>query len=155
MILDSQGSQIEIETPKESLAQPSKYVRNDEGLFTCPHCDKVTTRQNTMFYHLKKHAGILDYKCSVPGCTKAFIQKSGLQQHMNQVHQASGPTIFTCPHEGCDHTCQMKSNMVIHIARKHSPQIPVYSGTCTGCNKTFKSATAYYYHAAACAGLAT
>lgn len=150
MILDSQDSQIEIETPKESLAQPSKYVRNDEGLFTCPHCDKVTTRQNTMFYHLKKHAGILDYKCSVPGCTKAFIQKSGLQQHMNQVHQASGPTIFTCPHEGCDHTCQMKSNMVIHIARKHSPQIPVYSGTCTGCDKTFKSATAYYYHAATC-----
>ena len=125
------------------------YNRNDAGLFTCPYCDKITTRQNTMFYHLKKHAGILDYKCSVSGCTKAFIQKSGLQQHMKQVHPSiENQPLLNCP--DCSHSCRMKPNMDIHIARKHSPHIPVYTGTCEGCKKSFKSATAYYYHAVLC-----
>ena len=137
----------------------SKYIRNESGHFTCPHCDKVTERQNTMFYHLKKHAGDLSYRCTEAGCDRAFIQKSGLQQHVAQAHpdvtDKSNPYanhMYTCLEENCDHACRMKENLMIHIARKHSPWIPAYTGSCL-CLKSFASATAYYYHATSCASL--
>ena len=134
------------------------YTKNEIGQFICPDCDKITDRQNTMFYHLKKHAGVKNYPCTESGCQKAFIQKSGLQQHMAQAHpdivDANNPYAnqsWICP--SCPHTCRMKSNMTIHIARKHSPWIPPYSESCSGCQQGFKSATAYYYHANSCDGI--
>jgi len=140
---------------KNQQASRSKYTKNADGRFTCPHCEHTTAGTSGMFYHLKKHAGILDYPCTEPGCGKAFIQKSGLQQHMAQAHpskiDATNPysAKYSCPHDGCDHSCTMKPNLMIHIARKHSPWIPPYTGTCL-CSQTFKSPTAYYYHAATC-----
>jgi len=136
------------------LKKELKYIRNDEGNFTCPHCDKVTTRQNTMFYHLKKHAGILNYKCTEPGCDRAFIQKSGLQQHLAQAHPPSQvPNLYACTEAGCDHSSRMKANLIIHIGRKHGAGwIPAIGedGACSGCDKQFSSPTAYYYHAVQC-----
>ena len=144
-------------TEMNEIKKTTKYVRNNAGQYTCPHCDKVTDRQNTMYYHIKKHLGNLDYPCTVPGCTKAFIQKGALQQHVAQAHPAVVDTenpyanqIHTCTEPGCKHTCRMKANLQIHMARKHSPWIPIYSGTCVGCVRPFASATAYYYHAWTC-----
>jgi hypothetical protein len=131
------------------------YLRNDAGEFVCAECDFTATRQNTMFYHMKKHAGDLSHICGV--CTKGFIQKSGLQQHMIQAHPEEAAaagikvTDWSCP--CCDHSCRVKSNLMIHIARKHgSGWIPPASGAmaCGGCAKSFSSATAYYYHAVSC-----
>ncbi len=126
------------------------YLRNEAGAFVCPTCGIVKERQNTMFYHMKKHAGVLDHVCAEPGCGKAFIQKAGLQQHMMQAHPAEGATIWNCP--CCDHTCKMKANLIIHIGRRHGTGwIPAAEeGICTGCSKQFSSATAYYYHAVQC-----
>lgn len=131
------------------------YIRNAAGEFVCPHCGITKARQNTMFYHMKKHAGDLSHVCGV--CSKGFIQKSGLDQHMLQAHSSeiagAGVVEHSCP--CCDHSCKMKANLLIHIARKHGdgwvPSVPTASGaTCTGCERTFASPTAYYYHAAAC-----
>ena len=126
------------------------YTRNETGAFVCPDCGIVKERQNTMFYHMKKHAGVLDHICAEPGCGKAFIQKAGLQQHMMQAHPAAGATLWNCP--CCDHTCKMKANLIIHIGRRHGAGWipPAEEGTCTGCKKQFSSATAYYYHAVQC-----
>jgi hypothetical protein len=131
-------------------ATVSKYIKNDAGEFVCPHCGETKARQNTMFYHIKKHTGDMKYACSVPGCERRFIQKSGLTQHMAQAHPSSAPE-WGCP--CCDHTCRMKANMTIHIARMHVESIPpAASGAsvCVLCDRTFASATAYYYHAATC-----
>lgn len=131
------------------------YLRNEKGEFVCPDCGVTKTRQNTMFYHMKKHAGILNHVCGV--CSKGFIQKSGLVQHMIQAHPDEAATVgviapeLSCP--CCDHTCRVKSNLQIHIARKHGcGWVPPVTGaaTCTGCSKAFSSATAYYYHATTC-----
>ena len=131
----------------------SKYVytKNEKGEFICPHCDETKKRQNTMFYHMKKHAGDFTHSCTI--CSKGFIQKSGLVQHMAQIHPESttDKLSWNCP--CCEHTCPIKSNLLIHIARRHgSGWIPSATGacTCTGCNKAYSSATAYYYHASKC-----
>ena len=132
-------------------ATVSKYQKNEAGEFVCPHCGETKARQNTMFYHMKKHTGDMKYVCSVPGCDRKFIQKSGLTQHMAQAH-ATGAPEWGCP--CCDHTCRMKANMSIHIARMHGETVaPAASSgatVCVVCDKTFASATAYYYHAGEC-----
>ncbi len=133
------------------------YIKNDAGEFACPFddCDFTTSKQNTMHYHQKKHTGEKSHVCTV--CTKDFVQKSGLDQHMAQVHRdvADPGNIYadiswTCP--CCSHTCKMKNNMRMHITRKHCTSWvpPMKDGSCTGCNKGFKSAPSYYYHAATC-----
>jgi hypothetical protein len=131
----------------------AKYQKNEAGEFVCPHCGETKARQNTMFYHLKKHTGDMKYVCSVPGCDRKFIQKSGLTQHMAQAH-ATGTPGWGCP--CCDHTCRMKANMQIHIARMHGDVPPAAASgatDCVVCEKTFASATAYYYHAVTCFGV--
>jgi hypothetical protein len=131
------------------------YIQNEAKQFICPHCDKTTNRQNTMFYHIeKKHTEMKKHQCTE--CTKGFVNKSGLQTHMAQVHphvqDESNPYLkisWSCP--CCDHTCRMKANMAIHIARKHgSTWIPPYSPSCGNCKKEVGSPTAYYYHAIQC-----
>lgn len=141
-----------------TLSKPTIiYIRNEKGEFVCPDCGVIKARQNTMYYHMKKHTGEMSHFCGV--CAKGFIQKSGLQQHMLQAHPcaaaAAGADVtgYNCP--CCDHSCKMKANLIIHIARKHGETwIPhmstVTGGICSGCDRNFSSATAYYYHAATC-----
>ena len=131
------------------------YIKNDAGHFVCPFddCDFVSTRQNTMHYHQKNHAGIKSHTCSV--CTKGFVQKSGLDQHMAQVHRDTADpgnvyagVSWNCP--CCDHSCKMKPNMRVHIMRKHAAVPLLADGKCSHCEKAFQSPTAYYYHSATC-----
>jgi hypothetical protein len=144
-------------TVDSKTATKMTYLRNAAGEFVCPDCGITKARQNTMFYHMKKHAGAMSHVCGV--CSKGFIQKSGLQQHMIQAHPeaaaAAGCKVaeWECP--CCDHTAKVKSNLLIHIGRKHGagwvPPVSVTSAcTCGGCDKEFSSATAYYYHAVSC-----
>jgi hypothetical protein len=102
-----------------------------------------------MYYHMKKHVGALDHVCSVPGCGKRFVHKSGLNQHVSQAHAVGEPDL-ACP--CCDHRCRTKANLLIHVARKHGDGwIPARNGDgCAGCSRTFASDTAYYYHAFQC-----
>jgi len=124
------------------------YIRNAKGEFVCPDCGVIKERQNTMFYHMKKHLGELKHVCTE--CSKGFIQKSGLTQHMLQAHPAPEDLpSWSCP--CCDHVSRMKANLMIHIGRKHGDGwIPPLNNDCTGCDRSFSSATAYYYHAVTC-----
>jgi len=140
-------------TDIKTISPKMTYIRNEDGGFVCPECGEIKARQNTMFYHMKKHSGDARHVCKEPGCGKAFIQKSGLQQHMIQTHPIEGQTpSWSCPSEGCGHVCRMKANLIIHIGRKHGDDwIPEFNGTsCSGCSRDFASPTAYYYHAVQC-----
>ena len=127
------------------------YIKNDKGLFVCPTCGETKARQNTMFYHMKKHAGDFNHACTQ--CDAKFIQKSGLVQHMMQAHPTGAEPTWDCP--CCDHSSKMKANLLIHIGRKHGEgwiPDPTAAGECicNGCKRGFGSVTAYYYHAVQC-----
>jgi hypothetical protein len=126
------------------------YKRNEAGLYVCSECGETKNRPNTLFYHMKKHAGALDHVCPHQGCGKRFVQKSGLTQHLAQAHATGEPDVG-CP--CCEHRCRTKANLLIHIARKHGADwVPprADTGECAGCQRNYASDTAYYYHAAQC-----
>jgi hypothetical protein len=128
------------------------YIKNEAGLFVCPECGETKNRSNTMYYHIKKHNGLLDHACPEIGCDKRFVHKGGLAQHMAQAHATTEPDL-ACP--CCDHSCRTKANLLIHVARKHGEGwVPVRdnAGDCVGCQKHFASDTAYFYHAVQCFG---
>ena len=62
------------------------YKKNELGHFVCTHkgCDKSFPRQNTMYYHMKRHLKEFSYTCV--DCDKGFIQKSAFLHHMAAVH---------------------------------------------------------------------
>ena len=145
------------------MSKPSvKYIRNDVGHFLCPHCDKVTEKQNTMYYHVKKtHMMDLPFVCEKCDDTPRFLQKSAYHHHLATHHPgeaADGETnpyagvSFTCP--SCPHTTHTKANMLIHYARTHCKDwIPAYTKSnncCKKCSKSFASSSAYLYHSLSC-----
>ena len=131
----------------------SKYIRNEAGHFVCPHCDKVTEKQNTMYYHVKKHhTNDLPFE---------FLQKSAFLHHLATVH-AEAPDVageknpyagveYACP--TCEHKTHTKANMLIHYVRAHCRDwIPAFDkkACCSHCDKEYASSSAYYYHAVGC-----
>jgi len=136
----------------------SYYTKTDAGEFQCKYCDKVTKKQNTMYYHVQtKH--VQDFKFVCGHCTdKKFVQKSAYLQHLAQAHpdvaeEEENPyanVSYACAHPGCDQIAKTKANILVHYARTHGKSwIPAYAkdSACKCCEKTFASSTAYFYHA--------
>ena len=145
------GIKTNTNTTLHCRVTPNVYIRNESGLYVCPHCGETKNRQNTMYYHIKKHIGVTDHKCLEPGCGKEFIQKSGLDQHRIQSHPTDSVQLWSCGF--CTHSTKSRANLMIHIGRCHSNGwIPkqLESHTCSGCNRRFISDTAYFYHAVGC-----
>ena len=140
----------------------SKYIKNEDGHFVCPHCEKVCPKQNTMYYHVKKnHTQDLPFQCKKCDDEPRFLQKSSYLHHLATHHPkdaapdgGANPYVgvkFNCP--SCTHTTHTKANMLIHYARTHCKDwIPSFtkSSACKSCAKTFKSSSAYLYHAIGC-----
>ena len=135
----------------------SKYIKNDEDEFVCPSCDIVKKNQNTMYYHMKKHEGKLQFECDI--CKKDFVQRSSLELHKISKHKNTPKEeMFACVFDDCDSESLTKSNRRIHCLRKHFKEeiFAILDGTsCTACKIEFKSLTAFYYHAANCIKVST
>lgn len=151
--------------------QNFKYVKNNDGKFVCPHCNKIANNQNTMHYHIRKnHTQDLPFECKRCDPAPKFLQRSSYLHHMATIHAddlklkadevaaVGGSTInpyaeesFSCP--SCEHTTHTKSNIQIHFARTHCKDwIPSFikDTACEGCDKIFKSSSAYLYHSIGC-----
>jgi hypothetical protein len=149
-----------------------EYVKNDNGEFVCQHkgCGKVFEKQNTMYYHVKRHMA-QDEKCyayECKDCAMGFIQKSAFLHHMAALHaekkeipiDADGKKTLKNPYVGqefkcpcCDNTTRTKANALVHYARLHAKDwIPTYDKDkgCTHCDKKFGSIAAYLYHCTGC-----
>jgi hypothetical protein len=134
-----------------------KYIKNDNGDFVCPSCDVVKKNQNTMYYHMKKHEGKLQYECDI--CKKDFVQKLSLELHKISKHNnPKKEDMYHCVFEDCDFESLTKANRRIHTLRKHfkdEVEHIMENNHCVKCDITFKSHTAFYYHAADCISIDT
>ena len=141
----------------------SKYTRNNDGHFVCPHCNVIKKKQNTMHYHIKRnHEQDLPFECKKCNDTPKFLQKSSYLHHLATIHPDNphpndveknqyAAVEYSCPL--CDHKTHTKANTQIHYARTHCVDwIPSYvkSEQCSGCQKVFQSSSAYLYHALGC-----
>jgi hypothetical protein len=132
------------------------YKKNAEGLYVCPYCPATYERQNSMHYHLKKHAGMYPHKCR--HCDKAFLQKQTLDLHMEAKHpdKLNVVEMYACPCEDCPYESRTKANLQIHYMRIHCTDTCKFTirkdnlTECKACCESFKSATAYFYHAVHC-----
>jgi KRAB domain-containing zinc finger protein len=134
-----------------------EYIRNEQGLFVCPHCKVTKTRQNTMHYHLKKHEGKLPFQCST--CKKEFQFQQTLDLHRLAKHCDVTDKKFKCPFANCEFQSLTEGNRRIHFLRKHCAediqriQDANNQFQCTACKKSFKSSTAFHYHASSCVNI--
>ena len=161
--------------PTAPTAPLVKYVKNNEGNYVCPHqsCTKITTKQNTMYYHImKNHSTTLPFQCNRCANTPQFLQKSGYMNHLATRHADNikltdkekevlggitenpvAAVSFKCPSPGCTQKTHTKSNMLIHYARTHARDwIPSYvrGESCKRCHNLYASSSAYLYHTLAC-----
>jgi uncharacterized Zn-finger protein len=137
------------------------YIRNEQGLFVCPHCKVTKTRQNTMHYHLKKHEGKLPFQCNL--CKKEFqfqqtLDLHRLAKHSNETKEKVHK--HKCPFTNCPFQSLTEGNLRIHFLRKHCSdaiqnilQVSNDKFQCTACKKSFQSSTAFHYHAASCVSI--
>lgn len=106
-----------------------------------------------------------DFKFECKHCTKdlKFVQKSAYLQHLAVCHPEVCEEIpeanpyagasWCCSHPDCDHSAKTKANILVHFARTHCKDwIPTFTkeAPCKGCDKTFASSTAYFYHTISC-----
>ena len=136
------------------------YTKNNNGEFVCPHCPQTKKNQNTMHYHLKKHAGNLEHACK--DCDAKFLHSVQLKNHILSKHTNTDTVRkLKCPHPDCTFETLTKSNRLIHYLRKHCEEEVknimrmtrgdnATSYTCTVCNDVCVSNTSFCYHAKGC-----
>ena len=142
--------------------QQPKYQKNTDGEFVCPYCKVVKKKQNTMHYHIRReHEQDFPHECKLCVNKPKFLQRSSFLHHLATNHPDNphpnekdanqyAAVQYKCP--SCDHSTHTKSNIVIHNVRTHCPWIPAFvkDTPCTSCNRSFRSSSAYLYHAHAC-----
>ena len=143
-----------------AVEQPaSKYIRNEDGHFVCPTCGVVKEKQNTMYYHMKRHETELPYNCK--HCKKGFLQKQTLDLHIKSKHSGNVAKAFECTMEGCEFSAHTKGNCRTHFFRVHCSEevdeLLIHDkeeGTieCSVCERTFNSLGLFYYHCGDCIG---
>ncbi|XP_014273228.1 zinc finger protein 260 isoform X3 [Halyomorpha halys] len=152
-----QSPPIEL-TENEEWPDGNKRVAN-KTLNTCEFCGQSFTKFK-LELHRRKHTGERPFKCSEPGCDRAFASKGMLSSH-SRVHSSNRP--YPCDycsssfktaihlsnhikiHTGekpyycdlCDYSCIYKATLLIHRKR----HLKIYSVICEICGKGFYSAS--------------
>ncbi len=128
------------------------YQKNDKKEYFCVTCKFTTPNQNTMHYHYKTHDEKKEYECDK--CNKSFTAKQTLDNHIRAKHTKE-KELWECTK--CDFKNLTKGNCRIHYVRMHckSKVEKILDETdngfaCKTCNKTYKGATSFYYHAYDC-----
>jgi transcription elongation factor Elf1 len=137
-----------------------EYVKNEDGTFTCPHCNEVKKNQSTMHMHYRsRHDGAYKHKCKhcqYETSTKQSLDKHILAKHPEQAKEKPKP--FVCPEQGCTFHTLNKGGLRSHYLLRHmAEQVKKYFAKtqddevqCSHCGSEFASKPAFIYHLAGC-----
>ncbi|PAA84734.1 hypothetical protein BOX15_Mlig027262g5 [Macrostomum lignano] len=88
---------------------------------TYPGCTKAYSRLENMKTHFRSHTGEKPYCCEVPGCAKAFSNASDRAKHQNRTHSAEKP--YQCrAAAGCGKRYTDPSSLRKHIKTVHGAE---------------------------------
>ena len=105
-------------------------MHNKEKKYSCPHCDLVFSRKDTVNRHIRDvHLKIRNYKCEL--CDLEFAQSTHLNRHVSSVHMKEKP--FKC--NQCESSFSREDTLNRHIRTVHENLRPY---TCKECGKSFK-----------------
>ena len=91
--------------------QKYDYVQNEEGQFSCEHCNFDTELQETMNQHLSKH---LSAKHNCYQCDKVFSQPHTLKRHVKTIHEG-----LRFPCDQCNHQATQANDLRTHKRKVH------------------------------------
>jgi KRAB domain-containing zinc finger protein len=135
-----------------------EYIKNEDGTFTCPHCQEVKKNQSTMHMHYRaRHDGAYKHKCKncqYETSTKQSLDKHIAAKHPDQVKEK--PKACACP--SCEFTCLSKGGLRSHYLLRHmAAEVKKYLAhteedeiQCSHCGSEFASKPAFIYHLAGC-----
>jgi hypothetical protein len=135
-----------------------EYIKNEDGTFTCPHCNEVKKNQSTMHMHYRsRHDGAYKHKCKhcqYETSTKQSLDKHTVAKHPE--HAKEKPKPCACP--SCEFTSLSKGGLRSHYLLRHlGDQVKKYLGKndqdeiqCTHCGTEFASKPAFIYHLGGC-----
>src|SRR5699024_9385198 len=92
------------------------YRHHQQGEFECSieQCGAVASTRQAALNHFNTTHG--EFRCTFVGCHKAFGTIGKLKNH-KIVHLNLHP--YRCKWPGCEKTCKVESNLIVHIRGVH------------------------------------
>ena len=119
-----------------------KVTGDEYELQTCDKCGLSFSGISSLNHHMKtKHSSYAEreYKCTFPGCNKAFVAASNLNMHK----PAHGERKFVCDH--CGTSYWQKGQLTHHLRFKHKA-LPELELKCKHCEEIFPGYNERMWH---------
>jgi hypothetical protein len=107
--------------------------------FNCKECGRKYPNRNALRVHMTSH-GNLDFKCSQPGCEKAFSKKYKLNAHLNTSHIPESELTHHC--DLCSRKFNTARRLEYHQKQMHCDR----NFICDFCGRSMKTKANLEYH---------
>nr|XP_040023629.1 general transcription factor IIIA, b [Gasterosteus aculeatus aculeatus] len=100
--------------------------------FSCENCDQSFCTRYQLTKHELHHSGEKTHKCPADGCSRVFVTKGSMKNHVARAHQQQEKQ-YPCDHQGCGKGFNKRNQLKAHKC-EHLQILP-FPCTISGCTK--------------------